>query len=241
MQDTDYYDSDDYLSKSPRLTPIASHQVDSFLIFNATPLWMSQDIYGCPLVGQRPKHLFTSLLNLMQSLADQDIHPFGLIDPQTWRRKYGMFAPLNEYDRFQDTILLHHMAPNHPDLTLSLGMRQFGSDSESDSNSDADTDVADESNTKSSSSLDCNSDRVHKNLKRRRTGENKQKRVYLGRGRFKRNVRYVVYCSPSKHHSLTRSSVLLVCFHNADSLGFSHSDTLVIPQPSTRLHRKFGT
>ncbi|KAI4700715.1 hypothetical protein J4E81_003678 [Alternaria sp. BMP 2799] len=55
------------------------------------------------------------------------------------------------------------MAPNHPDLTLSVGMRPVKSDIESDSSSD--DEVADESNP------------AHANLKRRRTGENKRKRL----------------------------------------------------------------
>ena len=189
MQDTEYYDSDDYLSKSPLLVPIASHQVDSFLSIDATPLWTNEDIYGCPLVGQRQEHLSISLLNLMQTLADYDSHHIDWIDLQTRRSKYGVFNPLNQYDQFQETILLHHMAPNHPDLTLSVGMRPVKSDIESDSSSD--DEVADESNP------------AHANLKRRRTGENKRKRGCLGREKFKRNVRYVVYCSLSKHHSLT--------------------------------------
>ena len=168
-----------------------------------------------------------SLLNLMQSLADQDDHHIDWIDLQARRSKYGVFEPLNQYDQFQETILLHHMAPNHPDLTLSVGMRPVKSASESDSSSD--DEVADERNP------------AHENLKRRRTGESKRKGGNLGREKFKRNVRYAVCCIPGKHYLLIWPSVLPVRFHNADCLGFSYSDTLVIPQLSKRLCQRLGT
>lgn len=76
----------------------------------------------------------------MKSVEDIDLTPFGYIDCKTWEKAYGMFEPLETYERFRDTLLLHHMAPDRPDLTLHLGSTSLESESESGGDSDSEPD-----------------------------------------------------------------------------------------------------
>jgi hypothetical protein len=52
MPNMDYYDSDGDTPKSPGLVPITSNQNEKFPTFAATPLWLSEDTYGCPIVSR---------------------------------------------------------------------------------------------------------------------------------------------------------------------------------------------
>ena len=158
-----------------------------------------------------------------------------------WLCSYGMFEPLNQYERYENTILLHHMAPTRPDLTLSLGMCPIESDSD-DEGSSGDCDELSDSEPSDPLHYNPHRNSHDESLKRRRrVGGNERKRGYLGRWKSEQHVRHDAHSSLCRHPLFTRPSVLLVYFHNTDYLGSSYSNTLIVPQPSTRLHPKLGT
>jgi hypothetical protein len=52
MPNMDYYDSDGDTPKSPGLVAIASNPNEKSPTFATTPLWLSEDTYGCPIVSR---------------------------------------------------------------------------------------------------------------------------------------------------------------------------------------------
>ncbi|CAN9145924.1 unnamed protein product [Alternaria alternata] len=100
----EYYSSDEDTPESLGLVAVVPNQDGNLPAFASAPLWRSEDTYGCPL-----------------SLENLDFTPFGYMDCEPWEKAYGIFETMERHERFQDTLLLHHMAPDRPDLTLCLG------------------------------------------------------------------------------------------------------------------------
>jgi hypothetical protein len=61
---------------------------------------------------------------------------FGWIDWKDWHKQYGMFGRVRQFIRSADILLLHHMAPNQPDVALIASASDLNSDSEFDSEAD---------------------------------------------------------------------------------------------------------
>jgi hypothetical protein len=68
----------------------------------------------------------------------------GWTDWKDWYKKNGMFAPLRQFVQYNDTLLLHYMAPNRPDIALIAGAVDVNSDSDPDAEDEDDEDDEDD-------------------------------------------------------------------------------------------------
>ncbi|RYO14027.1 hypothetical protein AA0111_g12094 [Alternaria arborescens] len=113
----EYYDDDDYTHASPGLTPFQPDLGDcSPLPF--APLWLPQDTCEAPL----------DLIHVERTGNGRETR-------RKLHKMYRSEAPPTEWE-FMDSLLFHQMAPENPQLTLSLGL---DGPLPSDSDSDAET------------------------------------------------------------------------------------------------------
>jgi hypothetical protein len=129
------------------------------------------------------------MADCMKSFENSDFTPFGYIDCKTWGKAYGMFEPLEKHERFQDTLLLHHMAPDRPDLTLYLGSTPLESESDSGSGSDFDPTIGEDTDRE----LDFLDHGQRQKLKESTRSETRRRRKErrAKKRRYNMNVRHV--------------------------------------------------
>jgi hypothetical protein len=61
-----------------------------------------------------------------------------LHDWKQWYEKFGLFEPLRQFIQYNDTLLIHNMAPDRPDIAVIAGATDLNSDSDTGSESDSD-------------------------------------------------------------------------------------------------------